>query len=130
MTTASKPSGSASPVSTTTYALGSRCTGVLSLAPTVSAARTAIPSIAAASKDGDDRAAHTGAAVTRPTAAARSSRTGSTRSGHPAASHAARQVARAAAAGTSWMNGVVVIYRYSVTSTSVPAGSPVASSAT
>src|SRR3954463_12398040 len=66
MTTASKPSGSGSPVSTTTYALGSRCTGVLSVAPTVSAARTAMPSIAEASKDGDDRAAHTGAAGTRP----------------------------------------------------------------
>ncbi len=70
MTTASKPSGSGSPVSTTTYAAGSRKTGAVSLAPTVSAARTAMPSIAAASKDGEERVAHTGSAVTRPTASA------------------------------------------------------------
>src|SRR3954451_1093062 len=130
MTTASKPSGSGSPVSTTTYAPGSTNTGVLSLAPTVSAARTAIPSIAEASNDGDERTAHTGSAVTCPTASAGSSRTASTRSGQPAASHAARHAARAAAAGASWMKGVVAIYRYSVTSTSVPAGTPVASSST
>ena len=41
---------------------------MLSLAPTVCAARTAMPSIADASKDGDERVAHTGSAVTRPTA--------------------------------------------------------------
>src|SRR3954447_4815557 len=113
MTTASKPSGSGSPVSTTSYAPASRYTGVLSLAPTVSAARTAIPSIAEASNDGDDRAAHTGSAVTRPSASASASATTSTRSGQPAASHAARHAARAAAAGTSWMKGVVAI-RWSV----------------
>ena len=47
MTTASKPSGSGSPVSTTAKP-GTRRAAV-SVAPTVSAARTAIPSIAAAS---------------------------------------------------------------------------------
>src|SRR3954471_14300245 len=130
MTTASKPSGSGSPVSTTTYASGASHTGVLSLAPTVSAARTATPSIAEASNEGDERVAHTGAAVTRPTASWSPSRTASTRSGQPAAVHAARQAASASAAGTSWMNGVVAIYRYSVTSTSLPDGSPVASSPT
>src|SRR3954464_7851716 len=107
MTTASKPSGSGSPVSTTTYASAASQTGVLSLAPTVSAARTATPSIAEASNDGDERVAHTGAAVTRPTASWSPSRTASTRSGQAAAVHAARQAARASAAGTSWMKGVV-----------------------
>ena len=68
MTTASKSSGSGSPVSTTANVPGSRKTGVLSLAPTVSAARTAMPSMADASNEGEDRVAHTGAAVTRPTA--------------------------------------------------------------
>src|SRR3954452_15064375 len=140
MTTASKPSGRGSPVSTTTNAPGSRNTGVLSLAPTVSAARTAMPSIAEASNDGDERVAHTGSAVTRPTASASPRRTVSTRSGQPAATHAARQAASASAAGTSWMKGVVAIaeggrrgplaYVYSVTSTSRPAGRPVASSGT
>src|SRR5919202_4627297 len=132
MTTASNPSGSGSPVSTTTYASASSHTGVLSLAPTVSAARTATPSIADASNDGDARAAHPGAAVTRHTASGSASRTASTRCGQPASRHAARQAASASAAGTSWMKGVVAIkrYEYSVTSTSVPAGSPVASSGT
>src|SRR3954451_8850016 len=109
MTTASTPSGSGSPVSTTTYAPGSTNTGVLSLAPTVSAARTAMPSIADASNDGDERVAHTGAAGTRPTASASARRTGSTRSEQPAAASAARQAASASAAGTSWMNGVVAM---------------------
>src|SRR3954462_777140 len=109
MTTASKASGSGSPVSTTTYAPGSTKTGVLSLAPTVSAARTAIPSIADASNDGDERTAHTGSAVTCPTAPASGNGTASPRSGPPAASQAARHAARAAAAGTSWMKGVVAI---------------------
>jgi hypothetical protein len=63
--------------------------------------------MAEASNDGDERAAHTGSAVTRPTASARPSRTVSTRSGQPAASHALRQAASASAAGTSWMKGVV-----------------------
>src|SRR4051795_12223956 len=105
MTTASKPSGSGSPVSTTTYASPSSHTGVLSLAPTVSDARTATPSIAEASNDGDERVAQTGAAVTRPTASCRPSRTASTRSGQPAAVHAARQAASASAAGKAWMKG-------------------------
>ena len=115
----------------------SRKTGVLSLAPTVSDARTAMPSMPAASNDGDERVAHTGSAVTLPTASCSPRRTASTRLGHPAASHAARQAASASAAGTSWMNGVVAIacalghfYVYNVTSTSLPAGSPVASSGT
>src|SRR3954467_3158308 len=71
MTTASRPSGSGSPVSTTTNAPLSRKTGVLSLAPTVSAARSAMPSIAEASNDGEDRCAPTGAAGTRPRGGAR-----------------------------------------------------------
>ena len=47
MTTASKPAGRASPVSTSSYAEILR--GEVSVAPKVSAARTAMPSIAAAS---------------------------------------------------------------------------------
>ena len=82
---------------------------MLSLAPTVSAARTAMPSIADASNDGDDRVAQTGSAVTRPTASWSPRRTGSTRSGQPAAAQAARQAASASAAGTSWMKGVVAM---------------------
>ena len=82
---------------------GSSTIGVLSLAPTVSAARTAMPSMAEASKEGDERVAHTGSAVTRPTASASARRTGSRRSGQPAAASAARQAASASAAGTSWM---------------------------
>ena len=84
---------------------------MLSLAPTVSAARTAMPSIADASNEGDERVAHTGPAVTRPTASWSPIRTASTRAGHPAAAHAARQAASASAAGTSRMNGVVAISR-------------------
>ena len=129
-------------MSTTAYAPCSRNTGVLSLAPTVSAALTAMPSIAEASNDGEERVAHTGSAVTRPTASPRARRTVSTRSGQPAAAHAARQAASASAAGTSWMKGVVamarrwaarsaaLLYVYSVTSTSLPAARPVASSGT
>jgi hypothetical protein len=49
MTTASKPSGSGSPVSTVAKSPGASSSGVVGLAPTVVAARTAIPSIAAAS---------------------------------------------------------------------------------
>ena len=78
---------------------------MLSLAPTVSAARTAMPSMAEASKDGDERVAQTGSAVTRPTASCSPTRTASTRGGQPAAAHASRQAASAWAAGTSWMNG-------------------------
>src|SRR5512132_287289 len=84
-------------------------TGVLSLAPIVSAARTAMPSIAEASNDGEDRVAHTGSAVTRPTASCRSARFVSTRAGQPAAPHAVRQAASASAPGMSLMNGVVAI---------------------
>ena len=51
---------------------------MLSLAPKVSAARTAMPSIAAASYAGDDRGAQTGSAVTRPTASASRTRDGPT----------------------------------------------------
>src|SRR3954469_25289936 len=130
MTTPSKPSGSGSPVSTTTYAPGSTKTGVLSDAPTVSAARTAMPSIADASNDGDERVAHTGSAVTRPSASASARRTAGRRSGQAAVAQAALQAASASAAGTSWMKGVVATQRYSVTSTSAPAPRPVASSGT
>ena len=96
-------------MSTTTYRPGSISTGVLSLAPIVSAARTAMPSIADASNEGDERVAHTGSAVTRPTASWSPIRTASTRAGQPAAAHAALQAASASAAGTSRMNGVVAI---------------------
>jgi hypothetical protein len=109
MTTASKPSGSGSPVSMTTYRPGSISTGVLSLAPIVSAARTAMPSIADASNEGDERVAQIGSAVTRPTASWSPIRTAATRLGHPAAAHAELQPASASAAGTSRMNGVVAI---------------------
>jgi len=120
---------------------GSTNTGVLSLAPTVASARKAIPSIAAASNDGEERVAHTGSAVTRPMASCSPRRTLSTRSGHPAAAHAERQAMSASAPGTSRMNGVVAIgtgpeqrpahsYVYRVTSTSVPACRPVAASGT
>ncbi len=68
-----------------------------------------MPSIADASNDGDERVAQTGSAVTRPTAACSAIRAASTRSAQPAAAQAARQAARAWAAGTSWMNGVVDI---------------------
>lgn len=48
MMTASCPSGRGSPVSTTAYCSGARETGVVSLAPKVSAAVTAMPSMAQA----------------------------------------------------------------------------------
>ena len=48
MMTASRPSGRGSPVSTSVYCSGERDTGVVSLAPKVSAARTAMPSMAQA----------------------------------------------------------------------------------
>ena len=97
-------------MSRTTYASGSTKTGVLSLAPIVSAARTAMPSIAEASNDGDDRVAQTGSAVTRPDGLVQAeTRFVSTRAGQPAASQAARQAASASAAGTSRMNGVVAM---------------------
>jgi hypothetical protein len=67
--------------------------------------------MAEASKDGDERVAQTGSAVTRPTASCNPARTASTRGGQPAAAHASRHAASAWAAGTSWMNGVVDIRR-------------------
>ena len=48
MTTASQPSGIWSPVSTTVNRSGARTTGVVSVAPKVSAARRAMPSMALA----------------------------------------------------------------------------------
>ena len=48
ITTASFPSGRGSPVSTTVNCVGSRVTGVVSVAPKVSAAATAMPSMAQA----------------------------------------------------------------------------------
>jgi hypothetical protein len=80
-------------------------TGVVSAAPTVSAARTAIPSMPAASNAGEERRAHTGSAVTRPTASVTGTRTLSTRRGHPAAAHASRHASSACSAGTSDTNG-------------------------
>ena len=106
MTTASKSPGIGSPVSTISKAPASRRTGLVSLAPTVSAACTAMPSIAAASNGGEEVCAQTGSAVTRPTASSSAIRTLSSRSGHPAAAQASSQAASASAAGRSWMNGV------------------------
>src|SRR5579863_3321430 len=106
MTTASRPSGIGSPVSTTSKAAGESQVGVVSLAPSVPAARTAMPSIPAASNGGEDRTAHTGAAVTSPAASVTGTVTAGSRSGQPAASRAARHAARACAAGTSLMNGL------------------------
>ena len=80
-------------------------TGLVSPAPTVSPEWTAMPSMAAASNGGDDRVAHTGSAVTRPTAWSSGSRTTSSRSGQPAAAQASSHEASASAAGWSWMNG-------------------------
>ena len=62
MTTASKSPGIGSPVSTISKAPASRRTGLVSLAPTVSAACTAMPSIAAASNGGEEVCAQTGSA--------------------------------------------------------------------
>ncbi len=95
-----------SPVSTTSKEPACSRTGAVSLAPAVSAASTAMPSIAAASKGGEERSAHTGSAVTRPTASSSGRRTTGRRSGHPAAAHARSHASSASAAGMSWMNGV------------------------
>ena len=104
---------------------------MVSAAPTVSAARTAMPSIAAESNAGEDRSAHTGSAVTRPTASPTGSSTASTRGGQPAAAHASRHARRACSAGTSDTNGLDrVRHRYRMTSTSVPPSRPVAGSGT
>ena len=88
---------------------------VVSLASTVSAARTAIPSIPAASNGGDDRTAQTGAAVTRPAASVTGTVTEGSRAGQPAARIASRHASRACAAGTSLMNGLLLMMspRYS-----------------
>ena len=72
------------------------------MAPNVSEARTAIPSIAAASYAGEERSAQIGAAVTRPSASASSSSTVSSRSG-TAASHVGERLA----AGMSDRNGAL-----------------------
>jgi hypothetical protein len=68
-------------------------TGVVSVAATVSDARTAMPSIPDESNAGEERRAHTGAAVTRPTASPTATWIVSTRAGHPAAARASRQAA-------------------------------------
>ena len=57
---------------------------MVSLAPRVSAARTAIPSMPAASNGGEDRVAHTGSAVTRPVACASGTRCAGSLAGQPA----------------------------------------------
>ena len=79
---------------------------MVSLAPRVSAARTAMPSMPAASNGGDERIAHTGPAVTSPAASVTGTRDAGSRAGQPAASRASRQAASARAAGTSRMNGL------------------------
>src|SRR5215469_11476333 len=107
MTTASRPSGIGSPVSTTSYSSGASQTGVVSEAPSVSAERTAIPSMPDASNGGEDRTAHTGAAVTSPAASVTGTVMEGSRSGQPAAFRASRQAASASAAGTSRMNGLL-----------------------
>src|SRR5215469_18267849 len=66
-----------------------------------------MPSIPAASNGGEDRVAHTGAAVTSPAASAIATSMAGSRSSHPAASRAARQASRACAAGTSRINGLL-----------------------
>ena len=65
-----------------------------------------MPSIPAASNGGEDRTAHTGAAVTSPAAPVTGTVAAGSRSGQPAASRTARQAARAWAAGMSLMNGL------------------------
>jgi len=82
---------------------------VVSLAPRVSAARTAIPSMPAASNGGEERVAHTGSAVTRPAASSTRTRTAGSRAGQPPAARALRQASRAVAAGTSRMNGLLLM---------------------
>jgi hypothetical protein len=113
MITASYPGGIGSPVSTTANAAPASTIGRVSEAPTVSSARTAIPSMAAESNAGEERAAHTGPAVTLPTASATGRRTASTRAGQPAAARASRQATRASAAGTSEMYGLSLSARSS-----------------
>src|SRR6201996_2218244 len=81
--------------------------GAVSMAPRVSAARSAIPSIAAESNGGDDRVAQIGAAVTRPTAWSSATVTAGRREGHPLSARQRAHSARARARGTSRRNGVV-----------------------
>jgi hypothetical protein len=65
-----------------------------------------MPSIAERSPTGEERVAHTGSAVTRPTASANGTVIASSRCGHDAAAHVSIQVCRAASTGTSLMNGL------------------------
>ena len=67
---------------------------MLSLAPSVSAARTAIPSIAAVSNGGEERAAQIGSAVTRPTASSSATTIAGTRDAHRRAAGLASTLAR------------------------------------
>ena len=93
-------------MSTTTKSPGAMSSGVLSFAPTVWEALTAIPSIAAESNGGEDRVAQIGSAVTRPMQSPTGTTTVSTRAGQPAASqHRARPTGRGRAgrrAETGW----------------------------
>ena len=131
MTTASKSPGIGSPVSTTSKAPAARRTGLVSLAPTVSAARTAMPSIAAASNGGEEVCAQTGSAVTRPTAS-------SSRHSHGLEPLRAPGGRAGLLPGGERLGGGTVVderggaghYRYSMTSTSLPAARPVAASGT
>src|ERR1700689_4100193 len=68
-----------------------------------------MPSIPAASNGGEDRVAHTGAAVTSPAASAIATSMAGSRCWQPAASRASRQACRACAAGTSRMNGLLAM---------------------
>jgi hypothetical protein len=83
-------------------------TGVVSAAPTVSSARTAIPSIPDESNAGEERRAHTGSAVTRPTASPTGTRTVATLAGQPAAARDSRHAVWAASVGTSDTKGLFI----------------------
>jgi hypothetical protein len=78
-------------------------TGLSSLAPVVAAARTAMPSMAEASKGGDERAAHTLCAVTRPAQLATGTSTASSRFGQAAFAQAEYQ------ASSAWATVVMVL---------------------
>ena len=73
--------------------------GRRSVAPLVSAARTAMPSMAEASKGGEERRAQTLCAVTRPAASASGRRTASRRSGQEAFAQAEYQSSSASVDG-------------------------------
>src|SRR5258708_35809995 len=98
---------------------------------------------------GEERVANTGSAGTRPGAPSSRTRSAGSRPGQPPASRALPQAWRARSAGTSLRNGLSGMtlingtfhngtglslvrfgHRYRVTSTSVPASRPVASSGT